>query len=339
MKQNPKENMGTADKERTTVLAIDIGGTKVAAGIVDAKGRILGETRGPMMARGSAQEGLRSVLNAVDGLRKEFPGARPRCIGVGVAGWVDPARGVLIGATNIPCWKNFPLAAALRKRYGIPALLSNDANAAALAEAVWGAGKGHGSFLHVTLGTGVGTGIIVNGKVLTGKSGAAGEGGHVTINFRGPLCDCGKRGCIEAYSSGTGIARRARERLKEEPGRKSRMRELAGGKIAQVTSKIVSEAARGGDRLAEEILEEAADHLGIWLGTMVDLIEPEMFVFGGGMGHLMMKYRGRMRRQMEKWAITPQRKKVSVVEARFGAGSELAGAAALCFANVKAKQK
>ncbi|HTV57933.1 MAG TPA: ROK family protein [Verrucomicrobiae bacterium] len=331
--------MATRKKQLPTVLAIDIGGTKVAAGFVDSRGRILAETRAPMTARRSAQEGLRSVFQAVDSLRKQFPGAKPRCIGVGVAGWVDPARGVLIGATNIPCWKNFPLAEALRKRYGITALLSNDANAAALAEAVWGVGKGHSSFFHVTLGTGVGTGIILNGKVLTGWSGAAGEGGHVTINFQGPLCDCGKRGCIEAYSSGTGIARRARERLKEEPRRSSRMRELAGGKTEQVTSKIVSEAARKGDSLAQEILEEAADHLGIWMGTVVDMIEPEMFVIGGGMGHLMMKYRGRMRRQLKKWAITPQRMRIPIVEARFGAGSELAGAAALCFASLEARRR
>ena len=325
--------MRRAKRNQRTVLAIDIGGTKVAAGIVDGKGRILAEARVPMSARGSASEGLRSVFNAVEALRKKSPKARPECIGVSVAGWVDPERGVLIGATNIPSWKTFPLAAALRKRYGIPALLSNDANAAALAEAEWGAGKGYRNIFYVTLGTGIGTGIILNGKIHTGRTGAAGEGGHVTIDFHGPLCGCGKRGCIEVYASGTGIARRARERLKREPRLRSQMRDLAGGRIDGVTAEIVSQAAKEGDHLAQEILEEAADHLGIWMGTVVDLLEPEIFILGGGVGHLMMKYQSRIRRQLETWAIAPQRNKIPVVEARFGAESALAGAAVLCLAS------
>lgn len=322
-----------ANRGKSNVLAIDIGGTKVAAGFVDSRGHILAENRAPMAARGRAQDGLQSVFEAIDGLRRKMPGAKPERAGIGVAGWVDPARGLLIGATNIPCWKNFPLARAVERRCGIPARLANDANAAALAEAMWGAGKGYQDIFYVTLGTGVGTGIVVNGEILTGATGAAGEGGHVTIDFHGPLCGCGKHGCIEAYASGTGIARQARERLESEPQRKSQLRELSGGRTERVSAEMVAEAARKKDRLAREVLEETADYLAIWMGTVVDMIEPEIFIFGGGVGHLMMGYRKRLRRQLATWAIAPQKKKIAIVEARFGAETGLAGAAALCFAN------
>jgi glucokinase len=315
-----------------TVLAIDIGGTKVAAGIVNGKGRILWQNRTAMSARGSAQQGLLSVFQAVEGLGENFLRSKPPCAGICVPGWVDPARGVLIGAANLPCWKNFPLARAVEKRYGIAALLSNDANAAALAEAAWGAGRGYRSSFYVTLGTGIGTGIILDGKIHTGCAGGAGEGGHITIDYQGPLCSCGKRGCIEAYASGTAIARRARARLMAEPERRSSMRDLAGGNFEGVTTELVSQAASQGDPLAREILEEAADHLAIWMGTILDLFEPEIFILGGGVGHLLAKFRARIRQQLEKWAIAPQRRRIPIVEAEFGALSALAGAAALCFA-------
>lgn len=320
-----------AGRKPRTVLAIDIGGTKVAAGYVDSHGRILAEFRAPMSAHLRPQDGLQSVFNAVSGLQEKFPSVKPACIGVSVPGWVDPRRGVLIGAVNIPCWRNYPLAGAISKRYRIPVLLSNDANAAALAEAIWGAGKGHRSIFYVTLGTGIGTGFVCDGKAYTGWSGGAGEGGHVTIDFRGPLCACGKRGCIEVYASGTGIARNAREHLAAKPYSTSRMIQLGEGRLSNVSAETVSEAAQKGDALASQILEETADHLAVWMGTVIDMIEPEVFIFGGGVGHLMMKYRSRIRRQLQKWAIAPRRRETAIVEARFGAQSALAGAAALCF--------
>lgn len=332
MKRNP-----------SIALAIDIGGTKVAAGFVDSGGRILAENRAPMSGRGTAQEGLNSVFEAVSGLQERVPSGRPSCIGISVPGWVDPKRGVLIAAVNIPCWKNYPLVRAIAHRYGISSLISNDANAAALAEATWGAGRGYRNIFYVTLGTGVGTGFVFNGKIYSGSSGGAGEGGHVTIDIRGPLCACGKRGCIEVYASGTGIARQARERLSAKPHAASRIIELASGRLDKVTAEVISRAARDGDSLAKQILEETADYLAIWMGTVIDMIEPEVFIFGGGVGHLMTKYRARIRQQLEQWAVAPRHKEVAIVEAKFGAESALVGAAALCFGldeteNVKGKR-
>ena len=145
------------------------------------------------------------------------------------------------------------------------------------------------------------------------------------------MCGCGKRGCIESYASGTAIAREARERVGKKGAAGSRILKLAGGDIAAITSEKVSEAARAGDKLAREILEEAADHLAIWIGNMIDLLDPDVMVLGGGVGHLMISFRARMRKQLESWAINPGQRQIPIVEAHYGSESALVGAAALCF--------
>jgi glucokinase len=315
--------------EGKVLLGVDIGGTKVAAGVVSPSGEILHTSRTRMIARRSAGEGFEAVLNAVDGAFRNRLARKVRGIGISVPGWVDSKRGVLLAATNLPCWRDFPLAREIEKRYGLETRLANDANVAALAEAAWGAGKGYRSVFYITLGTGIGTGMVLQHKIYEGRTGAAGEGGHTTINFRGPLCGCGKRGCIEMYASGTAIARRAVELLGQGSARRSRLFKMAGGKIEHVTAEIVSNAASAGDALAARILDEAADNFAVWLGNIMDLLEPDVFVVGGGIGHLMMSFLERMRTRLKTWAINPRQQQVPIVEARFGPESALVGAAAL----------
>ena len=141
-------------------------------------------------------------------------------IGLCSPGSVDSKTGTVLRTANLPCWRNFPLARRIEKHYHLPTRLINDANAAALAEARWGAGKGQASVFYVSLGTGIGTALILAGRIHEGRTGGAGEGGHVTINFRGPLCGCGKRGCVELYASGTAIAKRARSLLGSADGKR-----------------------------------------------------------------------------------------------------------------------
>ena len=162
--------------------------------------------------------------------------------------------------------------------------------------------------------------------------GAAGEGGHVTIDANGPKCGCGKRGCIEVYASGTAVARQARERIAENPVAGARMFAMAGCSLDLVTAEIVSEAAAENDVLANDILHHAADSLAIWLGGIVDLLEPEVIVIGGGFGRVMMRYAPRMREKLKVWAINPNRKRVKIASARFRGQSALVGAAALWLA-------
>jgi glucokinase len=316
-------------KNSKVVLGVDIGGTKIAAGLVNSDGKILYSVRKKMTAKKSAREGLLAVKQAVDEVLSKTSKYQPTAIGISVPGWVDSAEGVLLKATNLPCWKNFPLAKQVEDLYHLPTHLSNDANAAALAEAAWGAGAGYRNVFYVTLGTGIGTALVLSHRVYPGRTGAAGEGGHMTINFSGPLCGCGKRGCIEIYASGTAIARRARERLRGAPKSGLLARKFAGDK-SSLTAEAVAEAAKAGDRVATEVLTEAADHFAIWLGGIIDLLEPEIIVLGGGVARLMISMLRRIRRQMKVWAVNPRQEQIPIVNASYGPESALVGAAALC---------
>jgi glucokinase len=316
-------------KSRAVLLGVDIGGTKVLAGLVNSRGKILHSARTPMVAGKSARAGLQAVFDALDAVLRDPRAKRARAIGVSVPGWVDASRGVLHSAPNISCWRNLPLAREIRRRYGLPVRVENDANAAVLAEASWGAGAKFANVFYVTVGTGIGTGIVLRHRLYSGRTGGASEGGHVTIDFRGPLCGCGKRGCIEAYVSGTAIARLARQLLRKPRVRRSKILKAAGGSLDAVTAEHVAKAARLGDRLALALLNDAADHFAIWLGGVIDMLEPDVVIIGGGMASLMMSLLPRIRRGLRTWAANPRRHEIPIVRARYGADSALAGAAAL----------
>jgi glucokinase len=322
------KNRSHAGSSHKLVLGVDIGGTKVAVGLVNSQGQILHASRAPMVARGSADEGLRAVLEAMDAVMTQARAARVRAIGVCAPGWVDSQKGVLLSATNLPCWEKFPLARKLEKHYGLPTRLTNDARAAALAEAKWGAGSKYESIFYVSLGTGIGTAMVREGQIYHGRPGGSCEGGHMSINFNGPLCGCGKRGCVEMYASGTAISRRARGLLRQSRNNRSQILKMAGGNISNITAQSVNNAARSGDPLAEQILRAAADHLAIWLGNMIDLLEPEVIIVGGGIGRVMMTYRASIRRTLETWAVNPGARRVRILNARYSSQSALAGAAA-----------
>lgn len=314
------------------LLGVDIGGTKVAAGLVDRRGKVVRTARSPMIARGSAEQGWRAVRDAIDAVMTHTSLNAVEAIGVCSPGWVDSKRGVLLNAANLPCWRNFPLAQKIEKHCELPTKLANDANAAALAEARWGAGKGYESVFYVSLGTGIGTALVLGGEIYQGQAGGAGEGGHMTINFRGPLCGCGKRGCIEMYASGTAIAKRARSLLRNRTNGRSRLLKMARGEASSVTTEIVSKAASSGDPLAKKILEEAAEHLAIWLGGIIDLLEPELIILGGGLGRVMTSFRGHIRRKLDRWTVNPHWQRIQIVNAQYGPESALVGAAAQWFA-------
>lgn len=318
-------------KSQKKFIGVDIGGTKVAAGVVNTSGEIVAEARGKMAARGTPEDGVRSVTEALESLLRNPKARNASAIGISVPGWIDSSRGTLIGAANIPCWKNFPLAPEIAKRYRLRTRIGNDANVAALAEAAWGAGSGYRNVFYVTIGTGIGTGIVQSGRIYEGRTGSAGEGGHTTIDFHGPLCNCGKRGCIEVLSSGTAIGKNARQRLLEggAAASASKMLALANGNIEAVTSEIVAKAASQGDKLADDILRETAERLGIWLGNIIELFEPDVIVVGGGAGRLMMSRVKQIREALETWSINPRWREIPIVAAKYGAESAVAGAAAL----------
>jgi len=216
----------------------------------------------------------------------------------------------------------------VQKIYAVKVKVDNDANAAALAETRWGAARGYANVFYATIGTGIGTGIVLNGKMFHGRTGAAGEGGHTSIDYRGPICGCGKPGCIEVLASGNGIARRARERI--AAGVKSSMLELAGGIVDAIRGETVATAFAAGDPFAKELLTETVAMLAVWLANMIDLLDPEVIVIGGGGATLYLPFFDELRRRVPELTVNPRAREVPIVSAYYGADSGIAGGAALC---------
>ncbi|MGO9641775.1 MAG: ROK family protein [Candidatus Acidiferrales bacterium] len=311
-------------------LGVDIGGTKVAAGLVNAAGEIIFKTRAPMDAHGSADEGFHSVRRAMDAALAARPGVALGGIGITSPGPLDPHSGIVLNPPNLPCWRDFPLVEKIRAAYGVDARLDNDANAAGLAEAVWGAGRGYRWVFYATLGTGIGTGIILDGRIYHGRTGAAAEGGHMTIDYHGPRCGCGKYGCIEALASGPAIAARARAKIAGAGDRGARLLELAGGNAEKIHAETIADGWLKGDALSSEILSETFDLLSIWLGNIVDLLEPDVMILGGGIGELASQWFPYIRSKLPAWSINPRAGEIPLLLARYGADSGVPGAAALC---------
>ena len=315
-----------------TYVGVDIGGTKVAAGLVTSRGQILSKVRVPMASREGEAAGLQAVEKAIDAALDADPARKSSIAGIGIVspGPVDPRRGIVVNPVNLPCWRNFPLVEEIKKSYGLTTILDNDANAAALAEAIWGAGAGCESVFYVTIGTGIGTGLVLDGHIYHGRTGAAVEGGHVSIDYRGEQCGCGKRGCIEVLAAGPAVAKRARKRLEAVSKEGAKLRSLVGGNVASVTPEMVAQAWRDGDALAAAILEETADLLAVWLGNMIDLLEPDVIVVGGGMSEVIFRWSARLLEQIPKWSVNSRCGEIPLVRAKYGEDSGIAGGAALC---------
>lgn len=307
-------------------VGVDVGGTKIAAGLVDAEGRIQSQVRVPMVSHSSAEAGLNAVLGAIAQVTAGSQGIAG--IGICSPGPLDPFAGVVLNPPNLPCWRNFPLAESVQKVYPVPVKVDNDANAAALAEARWGAARGYKNVFYATIGTGIGTGIVFGGKIFHGRTGAAGEGGHNSVDYRGPICGCGKPGCIETLASGNAIARRARERV--AAGTSSSMLELAGGNVEAIRGETVGKAFLAGDRFAEELILETIEMLAVWLANMIDLLDPEVIVIGGGAATLYQPFYDVLRERIPHLTVNPRSSEVPVFPAHYGADAGIAGGAALC---------
>jgi glucokinase len=314
------------------VVGVDIGGTKVASGLVDSSGGIRAQARVPMVANGDAHDGLSAVTSAINLLLETDPELRSSIRGIGICspGPLDPATGIVLNPPNLACWRNFPLADEIERVYQVPVRVENDANAAALAEARWGTGQNYRHIFFAGIGTGIGTGIVFNKRIYNGRTGAAAEGGHMSIDYRGPRCGCGKPGCIEVLAAGPAIARRARAMLATPQGRQSRIWELAQGNIDEVTSEMVGFAFEAGDALATQILRETVDLLSLWLSNIVDLLEPDAVIIGGGVAPMLYPLLGDLERGMAKNCIIARTDEIPVLKAQYGADSGIAGGAALC---------
>jgi glucokinase len=311
------------------ILGVDVGGTKVAVGLVDRNGMILQHARSPMTATGTPDAALQAVTGAIDSMSSSTGAIGFQSMGICAPGPLDPTAGIVLNPPNLPCWRNFPLAEKMSARYQVSVKVDNDANAAALAETRWGAARGFRFVFYATIGTGIGTGIVLDGRIYHGSTGSAGEGGHVSIDYRGPVCSCGKRGCIEVLAAGPAIGTRARTKL-ENPSRHSTILDLAKGNVSAVTSEIVGQAFLAGDPLAREILLETVDLLTPWLGNIVDLLDPDILVMGGGVAAMLKPFFDEIKNRLPSWCVNPRASEIPLVMAHYGADAGIAGGAALC---------
>lgn len=322
-------------------VGVDIGGSKIAAGLVTPTGEIRYHTRIPMLPNDGPVAGLATVIEAIDQVcaKAASSGCQSRLRGVGICcpGPLDPKTGVIINPPNLPCWRDFPLADEISRKYQVPVKVDNDANAAALAEFLWGAGRGYRNILLTILGTGIGTGIVFDGRIYHGRTGATGEGGHVSIDYRGPLCGCGKPGCIEAFAAGPAIAKRARAKLSANRTQESVLLRLAHGECSNVTAEMVGEAYAQGDPVAAETLRETVEFLSLWLGNMIDLLEPDVIILGGGVADLMKPFLGEIRDLLPGCCVNRRCQEIPLLPAFYGGDAGIAGGAALAAEAVSAK--
>lgn len=261
-------------------VAIDLGGTKIRVALVDTAGRPVQRVEGLTLSHLGREQTLERLTGMIAELLQATQGRQPVGIGMSLAGAVDPRTGTIYAPPNLPGWDGFSPVPLLQDAFHLPTLVVNDASLAAVGEHVYGVGRGIDNLVYVTVSTGVGGGVIVNGAPMLGAGGYAGEVGHMVIDRNGPLCQCGKRGCLESVASGTAIARVASEMM--ERRRESLLWAMASNDAAKVGARMVMEAAAQGDGLAEEIMEQFALDLGLGLSNLLNIFDPELLVLGGG---------------------------------------------------------
>ncbi|HET9442339.1 MAG TPA: ROK family glucokinase [Acidimicrobiales bacterium] len=261
----------------TASVGVDVGGTKCLGVVVDGTGHVLDELRRPTPH--SAEALLEAVADVAAALADRH-GGPVAGVGVGAPGLVD-GDGVLRFAPNLPGITDLPMAAPLAARLGLPVVVDNDATCAGWGEREVGAGAGHGDVVLVTLGTGIGGGLVLGDRLHRGRHGFAGEIGHMVVDPHGPPCPCGQRGCWERFASGSGLGRLAREAA--HAGRAGRILELAGGDPEGVRGEHVTQAAAEGDEAALRVMADFAWWVGLGLANLANILDPEMFVVGGGL--------------------------------------------------------
>jgi glucokinase len=310
-------------------IGIDLGGTKIVAGVVDRSGRILARQYRDTDASEGPQAVLRRLVEVATQLlsAEGVESSRVSAIGVAAPGPIDARSGVVALPPNLPGWRNVPLGELIHEELGFPTRLENDANAGALAEHRFGAGRGSDHMVYVTVSTGIGGGFILGGKLYAGATGAAAEIGHTTVVPSGPLCGCGNRGCLEALAAGSAIAREARERVQR--GVPTLIAELSGGEAENVSAKLVAQAADQGDWEANAILDQAMAYLGVGMANLINLLNPELLVIGGGLTKMGNRLFEPVRRAIDLRAFATAARAVELRRAQLGDDVGLLGSAAV----------
>ena len=309
-------------------IGIDVGGTNVKIALVDGEGKIIYSNSVPTYAQMGYEYTVNNIKQAIRDLMKETNTEAKDIQGIGFdfPGQVDCKTGVVKLAPNIPGWVNVPIAQMIEEEFNIPTRIDNDVRCAALGELKFGAGRGCENFVCITVGTGIGSGLVINGKVVRGAANAAGEIGHIKLQMEdGPLCGCGDSGCLEAFASGPSIVAMAQEYLKG--GKSAKFRELAGD--GEITPYIVAKAAEAGDPVAKRIFEKMGYYIGMGLTSVINLLNPEKIIIGGGVAECGELLLDPIRRTINDRAMKVQREAVEIVPAELGNSAGVIGASML----------
>lgn len=314
------------------LIGVDLGGTNLKVALLDLKGEIKKKISIPTGL--GKQAVLQQMVESIEKVAEKAKVQKSAILGLGIGtpGLVDSLQGIVRGFTNIRGWRNVSLREYMERNTGFPVCIDNDVNLMALGELMCGAGQGAKNLVCLTLGTGVGGGIIIEGKLYRGSTLSAGEVGHIPVNADGPRCGCGSYGCLERYVGNAHIVERAVKAI--QGGRRSLIKKLVKGKLTAITPRIIFHAAHQGDGLAEEIWEETGRYIGIALSGVINLLNPEMIVIGGGVAQVGKLLFAPIRRTVKERAMSIPAGKVKIVPAKLGEDAGLVGAGMLVKAKV-----
>jgi glucokinase len=307
------------------VAGVDLGATKILSVVLDAQHRVVGEdTRLTQAASGGPEAVIERMVASV---KTAAAGRKLRGAGISAAGPADLVRGIVTTPPNLPGWHDVPLARLVSEALGLPAVLENDANAAAVAEHRLGAGRGARHIVLITVGTGIGGGLILDGRLYRGASGGAGEIGHMQLEPEGRVCGCGRRGCLEALASGRALAADAAAIVAAEPD--GLVARIAKDERVSPDARVLALAAQRGDASAADAIDRAGRYLGAGLANLIDVFNPELIVIGGSLRKLGERYLGPAREVAKRDAFAQHFADVRIVEAELGDEAPAIGAALL----------
>ncbi len=322
----------------SAVIAVDLGGTHLRTAVCTADGRILFRAKTETEAHLGAEHVVRRMIGLIREAIQQNPTCCVRAIGIGAPGPLQPRTGIIIECPNLPGFEMYPLRDRITEATGLPTVVENDANAAAVGEHRYGAGRGFANLVYLTISTGIGGGIIIENEIYWGDSGYAGEVGHMTLEAHGPRCNCGNIGCLEALAAGPAIARNARAAIAS--GRPTRILDMTPDRNPDnITAHIVTDAAKAGDALAIELLAQAGFYIGVGIVNLLHILNPGRVVIGGGVSFAGNLLFGPIRQTVDARAPLAFRKGVDIVPAALGDDAGLLGAAALAFAAVESHER
>lgn len=315
------------------IIGIDVGGTGIKHGLVSEEGQLFHFNTVATEAWKGPDHVIDRIAFCIQNLRdiSHAESYEVYGIGIGFPGPLNPKSGLILNAPNMPGFVNIPLRDRIRERFNIPTTLENDANAAVYGEWWCGSGKGSQNMIGLTLGTGVGGGIILHGRLYSGVDGTAGEMGHMTVEPDGFLCNCGNRGCLETLASGTSLVRRAREALNN--GARSILTEMVGNDLTRLTPKMVHDAQLQGDELGDQIMNETARYLGIAIANLINLFNPEVVSLAGGVANAGDDLFNPLREEVKKRAFERPARTARIVQAVLTETAGTIGAAGVACSN------